>query len=310
MIDPEPQVFYPARFPGFLFQGLFLLLLAFSTAFFLWQAANASFGFSFFVALLPVILTFLLAPIILYRIQSLRRSAYILERDGIQLYWGLRVEHIPMNEVLYVRSLQEFGRPVPLPWMRWPGSVVGQTQMSDGTAVEFLASSAAGLILLVTSSRIFAISPEEPAAFLEAYYRIMELGSLSPIAPQSVYPSFLSGRFWADRPARVMLATGAVVCLVILVWVSLVIPTRTEIHLRPMIDGTGKVPPVRMLLLPFLSAAFFVGDLLSGLYFYRRAENQPAGQGYDTALAYLLWGSGALVPLLFLGAVVFILKSG
>jgi hypothetical protein len=309
MIDPEPQIFHPSRFSGLIFQGLILVLLAASCILVLWQISNEQFGITFLISLLPILLSFLLVPFFLYRIQSLRKSIYVLERDGFRLQWGLRQEVIPMNEVLYVRSLQDFGRPLPLPWMRWPGSVVGQQALPEGTLVEYMASSSTGLILIAASSRIYAISPEDPEAFLAAYQRIMELGSLTPLSPVSVYPSFLLGRFWADRPARILLISGAVLNLLLLVWVSLVIPTRPEIFLRANLDNTGAVPSVHLLLLPFLCTAFFIGDLLLGLYLYRRDESRNVRQGIDTALAYLLWGSAALVPLLFLGAMVLILRT-
>jgi hypothetical protein len=51
-----------------------------------------------------------------------------------------------------------------------------------------------------------------------------------------------------------------------------------------------------------LNAFFFLADMLLGLFFYRRPESQVA--------SYLLWGSGVLTALLFLGAVYFILQAG
>lgn len=307
MIDPEPQVFIPPRLPGLLFQGFLLLLLILAGAAAIWQVAYSPFGYPFLVSLVPIGLGFALIPILLYRIQSLRKSCYVLERDGIHIYWGLRQEVIPMNEVLLVRTKQDFGQHVPLPWLRWPGSLVGTQLLPNGTPVEFMASSVSGLVLIATPARIYAISPEDPDTFISAYRRIMEFGSLTPLPPLSLHPSFLLGRFWDDRPARLLLLAGAAASVLLLVWVSLIIPSRPEIVLHVDVSGTGLVPSTRLLLLPFLSTSFFGGDLLLGLYLYRRAEFLPASQEINTALAYLLWGSGALAPLLFLGAMFFIL---
>lgn len=60
------------------------------------------------------------------------------------------------------------------------------------------------------------------------------------------------------------------------------------------------MPAVRLFLLPVLNAAFFLGDTLLGLFFYRRVETRLA--------SYLLWGVSVLTAALFLGAVFYILK--
>jgi hypothetical protein len=45
---------------------------------------------------------------------------------------------------------------------------------------------------------------------------------------------------------------------------------------------------------------FVLGNILLGLFFYRRQESQP--------LSYVLWGSSTLTPLLFLLAAYTILR--
>jgi hypothetical protein len=304
------QTFFPARLPGLLFHGAVLFFLAAAGAFSMWRAANAELGISFFLFFLPLLIVFSLIPLFVYRMQALRKSSYILERDGFRLQWGLRLEVISMNQVMWVRLAEEGQQPISLPLVRWPGSVMGKRISPNGIPVEFFASNSSSLVLIAVSDRIFAISPEDPAAFLSAYQRVMELGSLTPLAPASIYPSFLLGRFWADRLVRILVSIGGALSLVLIAWVLLMVPTRPEVFLRADIPGTGPVPSVRLLLLPMLSSVFYGADLLSGLYLYRQAENRNDGLNIQASLAYLLLGSGALVPLLFLGAVAFILSAG
>jgi hypothetical protein len=91
---------------------------------------------------------------------------------------------------------------------------------------------------------------------------------------------------------------------VLLIWVSLAIPARSQITLG--FDAAGiprdPIPSVRLLLLPVLNTMVFLADTLLGFYFFRNEEAQP--------LAFLLWGGGVLSPLLFLISVFFILQTG
>jgi hypothetical protein len=53
--------------------------------------------------------------------------------------------------------------------------------------------------------------------------------------------------------------------------------------------------------LPVLNIFFLLVDLLAGLFYYRRSESR--------LIAYLLWISGVVTSLLFLGGTYFILRS-
>jgi hypothetical protein len=59
---------------------------------------------------------------------------------------------------------------------------------------------------------------------------------------------------------------------------------------------------VRLLLLPVINTFFVLVDLFLGFFFFRRKESLP--------YSYLLWGMGALTPVLFLMAAFFILQAG
>jgi len=51
-----------------------------------------------------------------------------------------------------------------------------------------------------------------------------------------------------------------------------------------------------------LNTLFFVSDLFLGLFLFRRESSQP--------MAYLAWGMGAVLPLLFAAGIFFILRAG
>lgn len=268
-----------------------------------WQAAQAPIGLHFLLYLIPILLAFIFVPLVGYRAYALWRASYLLERDGIYLRWGLREEIIPMDVISWVRPSQELDMAIPRPWFRWLGAVLGVRRFPDGTRVEFMAAQAKQFILIAASDQIFAITPENPDEFLLSFQRFAELGSLTPLTAHSVYPANLLRRVWAARSARYLLLAGLVITISLLVIVSLVVPSTLTISLGFDPDGfpTEPVPSIFLLLLPLLDSIYYFTSSLFGLYLFRSEERQP--------LAYLLWGSGVVTGLLFLMAVVFILRA-
>lgn len=169
--------------------------------------------------------------------------------------------------------------------------------------MEYLAARATNLVMIVTPSRVYVISPANTADFLQTYRKLAEYGSLAPIQSISDYPTFLISRSWKDIPARILLITSALLALGLILWVGLSIPNHPLITLRLNTEGSPvePVPGIRLLLLPVLNTFFFFTDLLMGLFFYRKVETK--------SLAYLMWASSALTSLLFAGAVFFILLA-
>jgi len=308
----EAFEFRPEQAWGLAVNGVFILLLAGAGGLGVWQAANAGVGPVFLIYLAPMILALIIVPLLLYGAYALLTASYKLERDGIRLHWGLRQEEIPMTEVIWVHPDTDLTKPLPAPWLRWPGAVLGTRQIPETrwaedeegkpTEVEYLASHSNGLILIGTERRVYAISPARPEDFLIAFQRCTELGSLTPLAPRSAHATLLLNRVWSARPARWLVLTSTLLSVALLAWVSAAIPSRDSIPLGFYPDGRpgDPAPAVRLLLLPVVNAFFVVGDLLAGLFFFRRPNNQH--------LAYLLWGGGILTPVLFLIAVFFILR--
>ena len=269
----------------------------------LWQAAQAPIGLGFLLFLIPILLALIFVPLIAYRTYALWRASYLLERDGIYLRWGLREEIIPMDAVIWVKPSQDLEISIPRPWLRWPGAVLGVRKLPEGKPLEYLAASTTHLILIATDESLYAISPANDAEFMLAYQRFAELGSLTPLTPFSGYPANLLRRVWASPFARYLLLIGFLVAILLLVYVSLNVPSNQTISLGFEPDGTPSSPvtSVFLLLLPLLNGIYFLINVLAGLYIYRSQDRW--------ILAYLLWGSGLLTGLLFFVAAVLILNA-
>ncbi len=297
-------VFRPPARHGYVVHLTAILALLVVGGLGLWQAFSSDVGPAFVTFLLPAILFLGLAVLLGYRAYALRGAYYALERDGFRLHWGLRTEVIPINAITWVGLAGELGDNLPLPALRLPGSILGTRRMSGLGPVEFMAARTSDLVLIITHERTYAISPADPLAFLQAFQRLIELGSLRPLESQSIYPTFFLARVWETRLARSLILAGLFLTLLSLVWTSLAVSGRQQILMGFDLNGKPRdlVPAVRLMLLPVLSSMIYLVDLLLGLFFFREEENR--------LLAYLLWAGGVLAPFLFLIGVFYMLSTG
>lgn len=296
-----PSTFYPERRKGLIIHIAFsVVFLALGAIAFI-AGLRQQVGAYFVMLLLLALLLFAPLPLLFYRAYSLVRARYDLDRDGLHLQWGLRVEDIPLPLVEWVKRPDELAYNLPSPRPSWPGSLMGTLNVEGLGPVEYLASNTDDLLLVATPTRIFAISPDDPDEFVRTYNQVIEMGSLTPLPAYSVLPTAYLTQIWRDPFARWMLLAGLVLALLLFTGVSLGIPGRQEVSLGFLPDGSPMppVPAAQMLLLPFLSLFFFILNLSISLFFYRRNAYRP--------LSYLLWGSSVVTTLLLAIAAALIL---
>lgn len=298
----EPRTFYPARRRGSLFHLVAIGIFLFAAGYGLWQASRVDTALNFLLYLLLALVSGIIVPYLLYRLYALQGAYYLLQRDGLRLRWGLRIEEIPADQIDWVRMEHALRSPLPAPAFAWPGAVVGLRRLPDGREVEYMADRSGNLVYIATPHKVFAISPADPGDFIITYQRLTELGSLAPIAPRSVYPASLLARFGQDLPARGFLLASGLVSIAIWLVVALAVPGRQQVALRFTAQGVpgDYAPAVRLFLLPVLNTLFWLADVVLGMFFYRRSEYQ--------SLAYLVWGTSFFTAVLFLVAVLFILR--
>ncbi len=281
------------------------LLLAFSaiTAVAIWRASVAPFGLTLVIFVLVAALAFFPIPFLAYWLYALTRANYSLDRDKLTLVWGLRGEQIPVADVEWVRPVSGLAHPLPLPVIRLPGSILGTRRHPDFGPVEFLASDSRALLLVATARQVFAISPEDAAGFMENIQHAIEMGSLTPAAPQSLYPSFVVVEAWGSLLARYLWLVGVLLNAGLLVWVGLMVPDLKRVPLGFLPTGAPRppVPGIGLILLPILSVGLFTAGWIAGLFFFRRQERRT--------LAHVVWAGGVASSLLFLLAVMFALTT-
>ena len=295
--------FPPAKQFGLILHTLIIALLAGVSIWGFSNVANAEVGPSFVSYLLTAILAFAPVPFLGYRAYALFKADYYIDRDSLAILWGLRIEDIPLTDIEWVRPASDLTRPLALPRFRLPGAVLGTRRHPDLGAVEFIASGARNLILIATSKHVFAISPRDPASLVRTFARATELGSLTPTAAKSVYPSFVITQAWEHPVARFLWMTGVLLNLGLVAWVSMLIPSMSQVPFgfNPSGIPGATAPSVRLILLPLISGLMFITGLLAGLYLYRWDRERP--------LAFIIWLSSTLCALLLLIAVLFLVTT-
>ncbi|MFO7944047.1 MAG: PH domain-containing protein [Anaerolineales bacterium] len=289
----ERYTFHPPRKKGNIFHFLFIATLIALGIWGIWQISNAEVAPQLLVYLLPILLFLLFVPFLIYRLYALHRSQYILDRDGLILQWGWRKETIPMDHIEWVHQVEELNIQPKPPLIRWPGAVLGKRRLTRGPMIEFLASRGHSLVIISKEDQYYAISPQNVESFINTYNHLTELGSLNPLPSQDTHPAFLITQLWKRRANLMITFSGFILVLSLLVWALNIIPNREEISLGFSHQGDPHqpLPSVRLILLPILYTISYFGNLVIGLFLYRREKNR--------SLAYFLWGSSVFLGLVF-----------
>jgi len=269
----------------------------------IWNLTFTEVGPNFVIFLLDALLALVPVPLFVYRAYALVRADYILDRDSLEIRWGLRDEDIPLTDIEWLRPASDLTTPLRLPWLPIPGAVLGTRRHPDLGIVEFLAADPGKLLLVATTKRVYAISPTDAARFAQTFARTIEMGSLLPADAKSIYPSFIFSRAWENPLARFLWLAGLFLNIGLVVWVLLTIPNIGQVSLgfAPSGGALSPSPASQLILLPIESVLLFLVGLFAGLYFYR----------WETIriLAVIIWASSTLTSLLFLLAVLFIIST-
>jgi hypothetical protein len=303
MNNPRVGHFPPAKRSGITVHVIIIILLAGASAWGFWNLSSTQVGPSYVTYLLIALIAFAPIPFLGYRAYALQRADYYIDRDSLAVLWGLRIEDIPLTDIEWMRPATDLTSPLRLPRLRYPGAILGTRRHPDLGLVEFIASDARNLILVATSKRVYAISPENPAALVQTFARATELGSLTPAKPVSVYPSFIIMQAWESPVARFVWMSGLFLNLGLFVWVGLLIPTLTQVPFGFNVLGEPNeiTASSQLILLPLVSAFMYVTGIIAGLYFYRWELQRP--------LAFIVWASSTLCAVVFLIAVLVLVTT-
>lgn len=282
--------------------GFLLVVLLAVSAWAFYKLSQQALGLDFAVFLLLGVIAFAPVPLLGYRAYALFRAEYVLNRDSLELRWGLRDEEIPLMDIEWVRPVGDLTYPLSAPRAVLPGAIRGLRRHRDLGVVEFIASERKNLLLVATPRRVYAISPADPAEFTQTFARAVELGSLSSSQPKSVYPSFVLTEAWQSGLVRYLWLATLFLNIGLIVWTSVLIPSMAQVTFAfgPK-RAANAIPSAQLVILPLQSAFLALVGWGAGLYYYRWTETR--------VLATVLWISSALSSLVFLIAVLFIVST-
>lgn len=295
------QAFRPAKQRGLILHAGVLLLFTAASGYLFMQAMAQDVRGVFILYLIGCIVTFLPIPLILYRLFSLLRADYMIDRDGFHIQWGLRTEDIPMNEIEWLRTADEMPYDIPLPRFSMPGAILGFQKSRELGTLEYLASDSTNLVLVACRQKVMVVSPKDINGFQTAFRRYAEMGSIAPIQSKSSNAEFLITTLMKDKYARAFILGGLILSLVLLISVSFIIPNKDSILLgfNPASDTIEPAPSERLLLLPVAALFMLAADTGLGSYLFRK-------EGLRTA-SYFAFAASLILPLSFLLLVLIII---
>lgn len=290
----EPQQFYPERKQGLTLHIILLVILTIAMISAIWATTSWAQGSIFILIMVLIIALVVLIPVILYRAYALISARYILERDGLRLRWGLRTEDIPLTAIDWVRRANESGFSVQIPFLSFPGAILGEVKNEHLGIVDFMASDVNRLILVATNDKVFAISPSNPREFEIAFQRSFEMGSIFPIQSQSSKPATFLQSVARDKIARILVPANIGLTLMLWLVSGLVISNHSLLPLGFVGTAVSSemVRSQQLLLIPILGLLVLVINIIAGLYFFRHQQYK--------LISYILWSGGVITPTLLL----------
>jgi len=285
-------VFRPVWKNGLILHSILAVLLAGSGGFLIWLAFQQHFGGLLILCFFGALLLLGLFALVVYRAYGLYHASYTIEREGLRIQWGLRREDIPLTEVEWVRTIDELLTPLKPPMFSMPGAYQGVSYHSDLGKVDFIASDFKSMVIIETTNKVLALSPENPEDFIRSFQRTLEMGSITPIDAYSSQPAEFIQNVFSYPAARGTLITGLLFTLALVVLTSLFIPYKQTVSMgvTPLGTPLDAVTSNRLLILPILGSILFILDVLIGLYYFRKNEQRK--------VSYLLWFGGIATPFL------------
>ena len=257
-------------------------------------------GLQFFLLLIAELLIAVPLFFLLYRLFCLLFSEYRLERDGLHIKWGLRTDVIPLNAIEWIRYPNEMTEDVPWSVLPMPGAYVGTVTVDEHLTFEFLASDMKTMLFVGTPRAVYVISPRNPAAFLDGFERILQMGALDNVEWVTTRPGSWLIEAWRDKIGR----RSTILSVVILIGLYIFVGSRYQVEktislsFSPSGEPLEEISAVNMLVVPLAATFIFVIGTVTGLLLFQNKENRR--------LAELMWGSVTAAVLQCLAAAIMI----
>jgi hypothetical protein len=242
--------------------------------------------FRLFVGLLLALVITLIA---LYWTAISGKLVYHLNRNGLEIQWGLTQHRIPFENIENVIPGQDvststrfwglniFG--LRLGWGRWP---------ERGLLKFYATAPVSDSVLVVTAERTYVISPRQSTRFLQAWQERQTLG------PTQHWPAEVRRSWPLNTPLLVDRLAWGLLGIAFLLWLALLgyiaftfteLPSVLPVHFNTLGRADRIAEKSTLLILPAVGAIVLIANALLGELVYRR----------EKLAAYFLWGSAIVM---------------
>lgn len=283
--------------------GMALVLLVLITdGVMIWGISQAGISLVAFFLLLLVIVSLLPLLLLSYWLYGLISSSFHVDRNALVIRWGATTQVVPMQSVTGVLSGDQAKRITRFRGALWPGLRSGYGEIEEiGPALFFATGPLRRQVILTTPTLAYALSPADPAAFVEVVRHRLSMGPTQSVDQVSQQPEFLTWSLWGDRLGLALLVSALVLLIALFGYISLRYPSLAD--LQPLhFDAAGQPDRwgtrTQVFTLPFIGLLALVANGGLGFLLYQR----------ERLASYLLWSGAIGVQLLVWGATWGILR--
>lgn len=250
------------------------------------------------IKFLLVVLLVASVPLLFYLLQRAWAAfslEYWIDRNALTLVWSGRREIVPLPAIQRIvrGSTEPQAEPA---WSQWPAPYIGVGDAGDDWQdIRMVATRPLDECLLIeTDSRVYAISPAQTDAFLEALQERFRLGPVRVLGAETTSPA----RANSAATALLLLGGGLIGTLILFGLLMIRYPDLPDaLTFQYNSDGVPLVvrQKTALFLLPVMGLLSYVVNGLWGLWMVYRSQMTGA---------YMLWGGAIVVQLCALMALI------
>lgn len=228
---------------------------------------------------------------VLFRTWAAFSMEYWVDRNALTLSWGNTRQVIPLHAV---RRIIQGGLPnlSPANFLRWPAPFLGTALTVGLKRIQMVATQPLEeCLLLDTGEAVFAVSPQDPAAFLTGVQARYRLGPVTKVEMTRMRTSLWDRVFGGETAGPLLLGAGLAGVLILFGILMVRFPNLPDLltfHYNS--DGLPDVVREKSALF-LLPAIGFLAWALNGLWGGWMAYHQ------QRIGAYMLWSGTLLVQL-------------
>ncbi len=235
---------------------------------------------------------------LLYRTWAAFTLEYWVDRNTVTVRWANVRQLIPIQDIrrMVRGGLQDVSHPR---WSQWPADNLRTAQALGSVDVQMMASQPLeNCLLLETSEGVFAVSPADPDAFIDAVQEHYQMEPAQRVVLEQRRATLLGGVLDRDRIGLALLGVGFLGVLALIGLLMVRYPgLPDEMIFRYSSDGLPLAVRGKnaLFLLPAIGLLAWLINGVWGLWMAARKESTGA---------YLLWGGAIVVQICSLLALI------